>query len=256
MMELSNKDKAIAVLRCFETRDIADMKRYINPNKYIQHNLSAPDGFHPDVFEGMFEAMGGEGRAHVVRAFQDGDFVFTHTDYNFFGPKIGFDIFRFENGLVVEHWDNLQETPSSANPSGHSMVDGTIEASDLDRTEENKELIRRFFADIIEGGRGERILDYISETVVQHAHLLPDTLSASLEVAGASDYYRNVVDHKLKTILGEGSFVLAGVECRLFGKPAVYYDLFRIENGLIVERWDVMEETLPRDQWQNTNGKF
>ena len=38
---------------------------------------------------------------------------FLHTDYNFFGPKIGFDIFRFEDGKIVEHWDNLQETPAS-----------------------------------------------------------------------------------------------------------------------------------------------
>jgi hypothetical protein len=30
--------------------------------------------------------------------FEDGDFVFAHTDYDFFGPKIGFDVFRFENG--------------------------------------------------------------------------------------------------------------------------------------------------------------
>jgi hypothetical protein len=32
-----------------------------------------------------------------VRAFEDGDFVFTHPD-DFFGPKVGFDVFRFENG--------------------------------------------------------------------------------------------------------------------------------------------------------------
>jgi hypothetical protein len=30
--------------------------------------------------------------------FEDGEFVFAHTDYVFFDPKIGFDIFRFENG--------------------------------------------------------------------------------------------------------------------------------------------------------------
>ena len=55
-------------------------------------------------------------KVNTVRVFQDGDFVFAHTDYNFFGPKIGFDIFRFEDGKIVEHWDNLQETPAKANP--------------------------------------------------------------------------------------------------------------------------------------------
>lgn len=50
----------------------------------------------------------GSARVHTVRAFQDGNFVFTHTDYNFFGPKIGFDIFRFEDGKIVEHWDVIE----------------------------------------------------------------------------------------------------------------------------------------------------
>ncbi|MDQ1388485.1 MAG: hypothetical protein QOF56_1939 [Acidobacteriaceae bacterium] len=39
---------------------------------------------------------------------EDGDFVFTHTEYTFaIGHRVGFDIFRFENGKMVEHWDNL-----------------------------------------------------------------------------------------------------------------------------------------------------
>jgi predicted SnoaL-like aldol condensation-catalyzing enzyme len=41
-----------------------------------------------------------------IRVFQDDDFVFAQTEYDFFGPKIGFDIFRFEEGLIVEHWDS------------------------------------------------------------------------------------------------------------------------------------------------------
>lgn len=40
----------------------------------------------------------GSAKVNTVRVFQDGPFVFTHTKYNFFGPKIGFDLFRFEDG--------------------------------------------------------------------------------------------------------------------------------------------------------------
>jgi hypothetical protein len=28
------------------------------------------------------------------------------------GPKIGFDIFRFENGKIAEHWDTIEEIPA------------------------------------------------------------------------------------------------------------------------------------------------
>ena len=82
-------------------------------------------------------------KVNTVRVFQDGDFVFAHTDYDFFGPKIGFDIFRFEDGKIVEHWDNLQEKPRAPNPSGHTMTDGPTEATDLDQTEANKALVRQ-----------------------------------------------------------------------------------------------------------------
>ena len=46
-----------------------------------------------------------------MRAFREGDFVFTHSEYNFFGPKAGFDVFRFEDGKVVEHWAAIEAIP-------------------------------------------------------------------------------------------------------------------------------------------------
>ena len=47
----------------------------------------------------------------TMRDFQDGvAFLFAHTACDRFRPKIGFDIFRFESGKIVEHWGNLQVT--------------------------------------------------------------------------------------------------------------------------------------------------
>ena len=115
------KQQVAALLKSIETGDPAPVA-VINPSKYIQHNLAAADGL-AGFGALMAQLPKGSARANTVRVFQDGDFVFTHTDYNFFGPKIGFDVFRFEDGKIVEHWDNLQET-AGPNPSGHSMIDG------------------------------------------------------------------------------------------------------------------------------------
>ena len=57
-------------------------------------------------------------------------------------------------------------------------------------------------------------------------------------------------------LLGEGSFVLSVSEGLFMNKHVSFYDLFRIEDGKIVEHWDTIEEILPKDKWQNTNGKF
>ena len=83
----------------------------------------------------------------------DGNVVFAHTDYNVFGPKVGFDIFRFEDGKIVEHWDNLQDTAARPGPSGHTMVDGPTTASDLDKTEANKALMQTYMDDLLYGRR-------------------------------------------------------------------------------------------------------
>ena len=79
----------------------------------------------------------GSAKVNVVRAFEDGDYTFTQTEYNFFGPKAGFDIFRFEDGQIVEHWDNLSVI-TEPNPSGRTQFDGITEIKDRDKTAANK----------------------------------------------------------------------------------------------------------------------
>src|SRR4249920_1619346 len=102
------KQQVVDLLKSLETGDPKPIAG-INPGKYIQHNLAVGDGL--AGVKALFEALPkGSTKVRTVRVFQDGDFVFAHTEYDFFGPKVGFDIFRFEDGKVVEHWDNLQET--------------------------------------------------------------------------------------------------------------------------------------------------
>ena len=152
--KLSNKEKVVALLNSFNTGDQTPVA-YINPKKYVQHNLSVGDGL-AGFGEVMKHAPPKGFKAKVVRAFEDGDFVFTHTEYDFFGPKVGFDIFRFEDGLIVEHWDNLIEV-KPANPSGRTQTDGTATVVDQDKTEANKKVINNFITDVLLNNKGEKI---------------------------------------------------------------------------------------------------
>jgi predicted SnoaL-like aldol condensation-catalyzing enzyme len=57
-------------------------------------------------------------------AVADGDFVMVHGRYTGWGPKpmVAVDIFRVNDGKVVEHWDVMQEEVSAAETaSGHAM---------------------------------------------------------------------------------------------------------------------------------------
>lgn len=252
----SPKEQVVALLKSIETGDSAPVA-FINPNKYIQHNLAIKDGL-----QGFGEALAqlpkGSARVNTVRVFQDGDYVFAHTEYNFFGPKIGFDVFRFEQGQIVEHWDNLVETPSQPNPSGHTMTDGSTELKDLDKTSENKALVQQFVQDVLMGQAPEKLTSYFDgDNYIQHNPSIADGLSglgAALEEMAKNNVA--LVYSKLHKVLGEGNFVLTISEGKLGAQEVTYYDLFRVEHGKIAEHWDVIEPLLPKEQWQNTNGKF
>ena len=252
---MTNRDKVVALLESLET-GAGEPVAFINPNKYIQHNLGAADGL--AGFGALLAQKPPQGfKAKVVRAFEDGDFVFAHTEYDFFGPKIGFDIFRFENGLIVEHWDNLQTTVAKT-PSGHTMIDGPVAASDLDKTGSNKELVRTFVNDVLVGEAYGRIGEFISATeYAQHNPLVPDGLQGLTKTLGdlaAKGVFMKYT--KLHQLLGSGNFVLAVSEGNFGGKATSYYDLFRVAGGKLVEHWDVIEEIPAKADWKNQNGKF
>ncbi|MFH1824119.1 MAG: nuclear transport factor 2 family protein [Candidatus Firestonebacteria bacterium] len=253
--KISNKEKAVAVLKSLQTKDKSIAMEYISGETYIQHNLGARDG--REGFLRLFEIPNVEFKVNTVRVFEDGDFVFTHTEYDFFGPKVGFDIFRFKDGKIVEHWDNLQEIVTKT-VSGRSQIDGPTQVADLDKTEENKKIVKDFVNDVLFGKNPKKITDYIStEKYYQHNPGVADGLdglsNALTELAKAGmpmTYSKNY------RVLGEGNFVLTQSEGTFMKKHVAFYDLFRIEKGKIVEHWDTIEEIPVKDTWKNENGKF
>ncbi len=254
--ELSVEEQQVVdLLESFET-GAEEPVAVISPDQYIQHNLSAPDGL--EGFLGLRAALPpGAIKVNTVRVFQDGDYVVAHSDYDFGGPTIGFDVYRFENGQIVEHWDNLQQT-AGPNPSGHTMINGPTVPTDLELTEENKALVSAFVDDILVNGRMEKLGDYIDgENYIQHNPQIGDGISGltaafeAMAEAGLSVTYDTV-----HMVLGEGNFVLAMSEGTYAGEPTAFYDLFRVENGRIAEHWDTIETIPPESEWANQNGKF
>ncbi len=250
------KQQVHALLTSIETGEHGPVA-VINPNKYIQHNLAVADGL-AGFGAVMQQLPKGSARARPARVFADGDFVFSHTDYDFFGPKVGFDIFRFEDGKIVEHWDNLQDKPTAANPSGRTMLDGPTEATDLDKAEANKALVRAFIDDILVNGRMDKLAGYFDgDHYLQHNPQVADGLSglgAALEAFARQGL--TLKYDRIHRVLGEGNFVLVVSEGTFGGRATSFYDLFRVADGKIAEHWDTIEAIPPRAQWKNDNGKF
>ena len=251
----SKKDQIRALLRSIETGDPGPVA-VVNEAKYIQHNPQTHEG--SEGLAVLFKRLSKTSpRVNVVRAFEDGDFFFGHTEYDFATRKIGFEVFRFEDGQAVEHWDNIQER-KGPNQSGRSMVDGPTEAEDLDRTEANRALIRSFVETVLVDGNLDRLSDFIAmDNYAEHNPRLADGVEAlRAELEAKFDGGRRIDYQRIHRVLAEGSFVLCVSEGNSSGVHSAFYDLFRIADGKVVEHWDTTEKIAPRSEWKNDNGKF
>lgn len=253
--KMTNQQKTIALLESLPSKDISVVEKFVSDKQYMQHNANAADG--KEFFKG-FVSGGLITKAKVVRSFQDGDYVVAHMDYDFFGSKVAFDVLRFENGQVVEHWDNLADKSIALSPSGHTQLDGPTEIRDLDKTAANKALVRDFIDTILIGQKYDQTARFFDgDNYIQHNTQVPDGVSGfGAAVKAMAEQGIFMIYEKNYKILGEGNFVLTMSEGTFGGKPTAYYDLFRIENGKVAEHWDVMETFSNGSDAKNSNGKF
>ena len=247
-----------AVIEIFRNRDPAAIDRFFSQS-FVQHDPNIADGISGlRAFVAQIASSPKNGVA-IYRTLVDGDIVMLHSKYEswpgFAGPVIAFDLFRFADEKIVEHWGG-QEAEEGLNLSGRSQVDGATDVVDSDKTEANRTLIREFKQVVTVDLRFDRVNDFIDDDhYFQHASKVGDGI-ARLK-ARVSEVAKPSTAPVLipRRYVAEGNFVLAVVEARTV-PPTTNYDLFRVENGRIVEHWDVLSAVPSLDHRRNKNERF
>jgi len=128
--DLEEKNKAL-VLRAFDTlfnrREYATAERFWSP-QYIQHSAHIAPGREGllDLIKSLPPTLKYEAGTIVA----EGNFVIVHGRFSGFGAPanwIAADILRIEDGLLVEHWDVIQdEATEQQSKSGAPMFGKTF----------------------------------------------------------------------------------------------------------------------------------
>jgi predicted SnoaL-like aldol condensation-catalyzing enzyme len=115
--EINKKNVAEFYDAAINKKDFALAAKYLG-NRYTQHNPLAADG--PEGLKGFLQFLRDkfpQAHSEIKRSFAEGDYVILHV-HSIREPgtrgRAIVDIFKLENGKVVEHWDVVQDIPEKA----------------------------------------------------------------------------------------------------------------------------------------------
>jgi predicted SnoaL-like aldol condensation-catalyzing enzyme len=226
---------------------------------YIQHNPMVPNG--PEGLIAYIEMLKSLSPAPVLTVkhiLADGDLVALHwhssaTPDNESTGQAGFDLFRLDNGTIVEHWDVIQDVPTTT-ASGNSMFsDLYVYANGMpnlteEQEEANKQLVLNAY-DGVFNGRQIGLLDqfWAGEDYIQHNPQVPNGtafLKQNLDAfwpKGSSVKFRHALADR-DLVFVHSQALPPGADPNNESAGQAWGDLFRVVNGKIVEHWDVIQD--------------
>jgi predicted SnoaL-like aldol condensation-catalyzing enzyme len=196
-----------------------------------------------------------EGLDHAEVQFADGPYVFIMWA-NYVNDIIEpahiykyntLDLFRIENGKIVEHWDGARkvvDTDFGAKSDGGGTFENSMNLSELEQ--DTHRIGQVEFRDILQFNHTELAEQYFHPNYMQHNPNVP---------GGLANFMVNFGGREQRELTGEwitpptleivsGNFYLK-FDQRMEDDPAggqsAYYrfDMVRVDDGLIWEHWDV-----------------
>lgn len=263
----ANKATAINALDgIFNKRDPMAVDKYIG-STYLQHNPMVGDG--PAGLKAFIPYLLKDSKTEYSAQAAEGDLVWTHSRSGSAtnassNANIIVDVFRVKDGKLVEHWDIIQkEVPASQAVSGRAMfpivadspvpvVRGCGDASAVPcvskATLSANKVLAATALDAFFNKRDASAVDkYIGTTYLQHNPTAEDgpeglkTLINSLPPSMKYELGAQAADEDLVWTQGRYSGIPGE-------NTTIIIDIFRVQNGKLVEHWDVAQVETPANE--------
>lgn len=222
--ELSQQNRMLAskaIDELFIDKDITAVDRYWS-DPYLQHNPIAMSGV--STFRNLFSGILNTFTYQRLLTLAECDLAVVLGRYSQNG--VIFDMFRIQEGKLMEHWDSDANQASSMD--GLDPLDTSAPGAD------NRELFLTFADEVLIAGDWDRAAEFLGAAFEEH-HGSGGTGPAAFTayIDGESVTYT-----KVHHVIADGDYVFALSEGKRGAQAFGFYDLFRVEDGKIVEHWD------------------
>jgi predicted SnoaL-like aldol condensation-catalyzing enzyme len=237
---------------------------------FIQHNPNAANGL--AALKQYFSASNIQPREiqpkiqrKVVALLAEGDMAIIVSPRELADPKdksqkyttAAFDMYRIKNGKVVEHWDAAFKSANAPTADYTQVIVDSRPVEELAKSsdkkvEANKMVVANMWREVLEARHSEAIDSYFASNFIQHAPTMVPGLQGikNMVSRGQAQPIAQKVKLHVVALIGEGDFV-AAVFPRQYPDPkdpskkytTAGLELYRIENGKIVEHWDEHEKS-------------
>src|SRR4051812_21009589 len=146
----------------------AAIDRHYAPD-FIQHSPIFPGG--RDGLKAMVKQAKESGATYeLLQAIGEGDHavLFARVTGLAEEPVLLFNFYRVAGDTIAEHWEGIQ--PESLRATGTpTITDGLAEITDVDRTAQNRDLVRDMIEKVFVGRNTSTLNDYVAvDGLIQH----------------------------------------------------------------------------------------
>ncbi|WP_394620218.1 nuclear transport factor 2 family protein [Lentzea sp. JNUCC 0626] len=246
--EMRNERVTMAVVHeLFNKHDLGAVDRYFR-EPFVQHNPTIANGF---AGIKKYVRQSPKMRYEVYKLIADDNYVTVNSRVTGVGAtKIVMDVFRFDRGRIVEHWDVVQdEIPASQTVSGNPMISRS--KSLPSPRHDNERIIAKALHELFDKRDLGAVDRYWSDPYIQHAPFTANGKAAHRETM------RNLppgIRYEPGLIMAEGNEVVA--HHRLIGvapQPVMVFHIYRMEKGKVVEHWENVQFEVPASETANGN---